>query len=337
MNVEKSSRCRYHGHMKAVLLGTGWRAMFYLRIGAALPDLLRIVSICTHSPQRVEELACWHVPVYTALDEALAVEHDLVIVSSGPRDFLSTMLHLKERGERVLSETTFISLSDEEASSLADMAGAVAEQYMYTPLFASILAALPMIGPVDQLYLSGLHNHHAASIARLCLGLGDAMPDEVRTLDFPSRMVRTASRAGLETGLEREDYVRKVRLMRFAHRLFINDFSSNQYHSRLYGKRIEVRGEKGIVTQRGLSLVGDDGLVRDLDFVFHREHVSGNGQLTLSHVTLGQDLVFANPFRQVELNDDEIGIAILLDRLSKGEDCPSMAWGVQDARLGRLL
>ena len=319
MNVEKSSRCRYHGHMKAVLIGTGWRAMFYLRIGAALPDLLRIVSICTHSPQRVEELACWHVPVYTALDEALAVEHDLVIVSSGPRDFLSTMLHL------------------EEASSLADMAGAVAEQYMYTPLFASILATLPMIGQVDQLYLSGLHNHHAASIARLCLGLGDAMPDEVRTLDFPSRMVRTASRAGLETGLEREDYVRKVRLMRFANRLFINDFSSNQYHSRLYGKRIEVRGEKGIVTQRGLSLVGDDGLVRDLDFVFHREHVSGNGQLTLSHVTLGQDLVFANPFRQVELNDDEIGIAILLDRLSKGEDCPSMAWGVQDARLGRLL
>ncbi len=320
--------------MKAVLLGSGWRAAFFIRIARALPSLLTIQAVFTHSGERAKQIG---LPAFTNLDKALAVEHDLVIVASGGRDFLSTMLKLKERGERVLVETTFLSLSDEENLALADMKGAVAEQYLYTPLYASIMKALPLIGRPTQLYLSGLHNHHAASVARAVLSLGISMPDSIQSFNWKDGILKTASRDGMIVNGEKEEYERKIRLLTFGDRLFINDFSSNQYHSHLYGKRVEIRGERGVVDEKGVRFVNAEGYPATLPFVFHRDYVMGNAGMTLSHVTLGSETVFVNPFYPAQFNDDEIAIATILNNLDEGKDCPTIASGIQDARLGRLL
>ena len=322
--------------MKAVLFGTGWRAAFYLRIARMLPSLLSIVSVCTRSHERAELLGRDGWNMHTSPEEALSVPHDAVIVASGREGFHSLMSRLRERGERVLAETTFLQLSDEELEDLSTFEGAAAEQYRFTPLYASVIAALGEIGEADQVLISGLHNHHAAAIARIILGTGSRMPEIVRELDFSSSMPRTGSRAGLERGGE-EAYVRKLRLLDFGGRLFIYDFSTNQYHSYLFGKRIEVRGRKGIITQEGLNAVGDDGYPYSVPFVFHRDCSTGNGSLTLSHVTLGPRTVFVNPFYPLPFSDDEIAIAEIIRRMDSGEEYPTIASAIMDARLGRLL
>ncbi len=323
--------------MKAVLCGTGWRAMFYVRISRMLPELLSLVAIYTRTRERAELFSEDPFPVMTDLSEALSVPHDAVIVATGKDVFFPLMKKLKDRGEFVVSETTFLSLDDSEMEELYDMKGACAEQYMYTPLYASILKGCELVGNIDQLYLSGLHNHHAASIARIVLGLGDSMPEKISSLDFPSRVVKTGERKGMVADGVDEEYSRKLRVLSFGDKLFINDFSSNQYHSYLYGKRVEIRGNKGVVTEQGISFCTSDGLAHSMPFVFYRDSSLGNGSLTLSHVTLGERTVFRNPFYPAMMNDDEIAIAMLLKRIEDGMDYPSINSGIMDARLGRLL
>lgn len=323
--------------MDIILFGTGWRSKFYLRIARALPALLNIRAVCTRHAERAEALRKEGVEATTDISYALSLPHDAVIVASGNDGFVPLMKMLGERNEFVISETSFLRLSEAELDELGDMKGAVAEQYRYTPLYASLMASLHKIGPIDQLFLSGLHNHHAASIARDILTLGDSMPDDIKSLDFPSEMRKTAMRDSLVISGGLEEYVRKIRIMRFGNKLFINDFSSNQYHSYLYGKQVEIRGENGFLTEMGLHTVTASGYPCSVPFVFHRDWVTGNSGLTLSHVTLGEECVFANPFYPAMLNDDEIAIAILIKRIESGDEYPTIFSGILDARLGKLL
>lgn len=327
----------YNVSMKAVLFGTGWRAMFYVRIARALPELLEIVSVCTRKEERAELMRKEGLAAFTDPEKALAVPHDITLAVSGKEGFYPLMCRLKERSEFVLTETSFLPLSDKELDDLSGMKGAVAEQYRFTPLYASAIAAMDMVGEIDQLYLSGLHNHHAASIARTVLGLGSRMPDEIRTLDFPSSIRKTGSKEGMIVNGTAEDYTRKLRLLRFGEKLFIQDFSTNQYHSYFYGRSFEIRGRYGIINEREVRCLGPDGYPCILPFAFHRDWTTGNGSLTLSHATLGERTVFVNPFYPAELNDDEIAIADIIRRIDAGEDYPEIISGVEDARLGRLL
>ena len=74
-----------------------------------------------------------------------------------------------------------------------------------------------------------------------------------------------------------------------------------------------------------------------MPFIFHRDSSTGNGSLTLSHVTLGERTVFVNPYYPLEMNDDEIAMARMLELYDMGEDVYPFREGVADARLGRLL
>lgn len=323
--------------MKAVLFGTGWRAMFFVRIAEMVPSLLTITSVYTHAEERAEEMRARGLNASADLNEVLSAEHDAVIVASGKNGFYEMMMKLKERGEFIISETSFLPLSDRELATLEDAKGATAEQYQFTPLYASIIASLPMIGRIDQVYISGLHNHHAASIARAVLGIDDEIPELLGSADYGSRMLKTGERKGMDTAGEMEDYTRSLRMLKFSKGLFINDFSSNQYHSYFYGKRIEIRGEKGIITEQGVNTVDDNNFPVFLPFVFHRDISVGNGSMTLTHVSLGERTVFINPFYPENLNDDEIGIALLLKNIEEGLQYPSVRDGILDAKLGKML
>ena len=324
--------------MDVVLFGTGWRARFFLRIARLCPSIINVVSVYSRSPERAKEIEALGFRATADRDKALEAGHDAVIVASGKKGFADTLRFLRDNGERIISETTFLSLSDEELDEMSLIEGGmVLEQYAFTPLFASVIAALPLLGNVDQMYLSGLHNHHAAAIARRVLPIGYDLPERIESMDFPSSMLRTGSRNGLERSGMEEEYTRSVRLMRFPSSLLITDFSSNQYHSYLYGKRFEVRGDRGVMNESGVRIVGADGYPVSLPFVFHRDASVGNGSLTLSHVTLGERTLFVNPYYPLNLNDDEIAIARMLELYGKGEDPYPFREGVADARLGRLL
>lgn len=324
--------------MKAVLLGTGWRAHFYMRISIKLPDILNIVSVYTRSEKREEEIRKEGFNAFSDLDAALSFDHDAVIIASGKEGFLQILRFLHERGEKLISETSFLPLTDEELEELSMYDGLVMEQYMHTPLFSAVSGFLSSIDDKpDQLYLSGLHNHHSAAVARRILGTGFRMPEEIHSMSFSSRMVKTGSRSGMDRGGKTEEYERKARMMRLGDALFIHDFSSNQYHSYLYGRHFEIRGRSFVITEDGVRTVDKAGYPLFLPFIFHRDTASGNGSLSLSHVSAGGKTVFVNPYYPVEMNDDEIAMAIMLEQYGKGINLYPFREGTMDAKLGGLL
>ena len=78
--------------MKAVLLGTGWRAQFFMRISQSLPDVLEITSVYTHTEERADEIREEGFRATTDLDEALSASHSAVIISSGKSGYYDMLL-----------------------------------------------------------------------------------------------------------------------------------------------------------------------------------------------------------------------------------------------------
>ena len=298
--------------------------MFYVRIATHLTSLLRINAIYT----RRKDFSLPGFYVTDNAEDALSKPHDAVIVASGRIGFLETMKYLEKRGETILTETSFLTLTDEELKEVEDIKGYTLEQYPHFPLFSAVIKATERIGKVDQLKLSSLHNHHASAILRAILK-ENSIPKDISAVDFPSSTIKTAGR---------EEYIRKIRIIRYpSNKLFIHDFSTNTYHSTLIKDEIEVRGERGIDNEKGVRYVREDGETIVMPFVFHRDTEFFASNMTLSHITLGSEVVFSNPFYPAPLSDDEIAVALLLQAFDKGCLEYSIQDGVLDARIGRLL
>ncbi len=323
---------------KFLLFGTGWRAHFYLRIAKALPDLFEIAMVYTKRPERVSYIESLGFNATCSLSKALSSTFDAAIVASGKEGFVSLMLALSREGVETLSETSFLGFSYEEQEELIDLPGYTLEQYQYVPLYRAIINSLDLIGEVDEMSLSALHNHHAAALARRILTIFDESPVSIDGADFDSSIVKTGSRSGMVLTGEKESYKRKVRMLSFSNgKFFINDFSSNQYHSYLIPNRIEIRGERGVIDERGVSYVSDVGYPIHEDYQIFRDIDTLNQSLSLSHITLGSKVVYKNEFYGVNLNDDEIAISTMLKLYQDGKLDYTIRDGIIDARLGALL
>lgn len=322
---------------KFVLCGTGWRAEFFMRIAKALPEQFAISAIYTRREDKALELTGQGYNTTTKLETALSFDHEAVIVASGNEGFLSLLKFLDARHETILSETTFLALSEEELREVEKIKGFALEQYWHNPLYASIKKVLPKIGEVSSVYLSALHNHHAASIMRGIFG-NIGIKEVRRLLEQKAVCVKTASRAGMDRSGEKQDYTRKITAVEFVTgQVFITDFSSNQYHSYIVPSRVEIRGQRGVITEQGVTYVDEAGFPVELPFVFHTDDAKNNQQLSLSHVTAGAEVVFENEFYPSNFNYDEIAIASMLKEFSQGRLEYSIREAVEDARLGKLF
>lgn len=320
-----------------VLFGTGWRAEFYMRIAEASPDF-NLNAIYTHSEERRDEIAKRGFKVFTSIEETLLNNHDIVVIASGYEGLIPLLDNLNERGSVIACETSFLKLGDKELDYITKhIKGYALEQYWHTPLYASIKEALPLIGNVESVYLSALHNHHAASIARYIFK--DEAIKDVRTLsETKATCIKTGSRKGREISKEIEEYKRRICQIEYeSGKVFINDFSSNQYHSNIIPSRIEIRGENGVITEKGVTYVQSNGYTSTLPFIFHRGSDKINEPMTLSHVTLGERTVFINQFYPTSLNDDEIAIATMLKEIKDNKKSYTIKDAIEDAKLGKLL
>ncbi len=320
-----------------VLCGSGWRSEFFLRVCSALPDEFEIVSVYTRHPERKEALLSRGFNALCDLSRALSFEHDAVIVAGGKEGFLQLLKELSSRGETILSETTFLSLGDKELDEASLIPGYTLEQYWHTPLYASIKKALPLIGRVQSVYLSALHNHHAASIMR------GIFPDkeikEIKRLyDSSYSSIKTGSRRGMERGGEMEEVKRAVTGVTFTSgEVFVTDFSSSQYHSYIIPSEIEIRGERGYITEKEVVFISPEGYPVREEWVFYREENKINHTPVLSHVTLSGAVVFENPFYNAPFSDDEIAIAAMLREFSHSTLTYTIRDGVEDARIGKYF
>ncbi|MGK5681590.1 Gfo/Idh/MocA family protein [Actinoplanes sp. URMC 104] len=305
-----------------VVVGSGWRAEMFWRLAGGLPGV-ECLGAVVRTPRELP------VPTFASLDE---VRPDFVVTAvpwdTNPRVITEAV----ERGLPVLAETPPAPGRDGLAELWERTGGSglvqVAEQYLLVPAHAARLAAVRdgVIGTPTQVQVSSTHMYHAVSLIRGFLGLGRG-PVTVRASRTTAPLVDPLTRDGWTDDPEPKPATTTIATLDFGDGLSgLYDFTDNQWHNQLRFRRIVVRGTHGelrddeVVRLAGPRTIVRTPLVRrqtgyDLDL----------DDFDTDTITLGDRVLFRNPFPGRRLNDEEIAISTLLQHTAawvRGEGPP---------------
>lgn len=301
------------------IVGSGWRAMFYVRIARTRPDIFELAFLLCRTEEKARRLRLENDIPATADEtecEGRHVDFVVVAVSKG-ENFAVTEKWLK-KGAAVLAETP-AGTGMEELSALwgFHLVGArlaVAEQYFRYPLIAAGLRAIDagLIGNPDSVELSLVHDYHAASLMRRMLGLHrmDSLPEfRLRGREYVYPVEETDSRGGPVSDGSVKDRARvRIDVEFEGGKTAFYDFDGVQYHSFIRGRHINVRGVRGEwndTVVRYSDSGHEPGLLRLL-----AEAVPGyEGLMTEGLYEIAGRW---NPFVHMEPEQDEYAIATLL-------------------------
>jgi hypothetical protein len=331
------------------IIGSGWRAEFFLRIARDLPEQFPLAGVVARNPDKRAELGRrWAAPTFSTLDELLAERRpDFMVTSVSASANLEWMVLLSERGIPVLSETP-IGRDLKELHRVFDLerAGAriqVAEQYIFQPLHAARLALIESgrLGTIHEVDVSIAHGYHGVSLLRHFLQTGLRLP-KITARRFTSRIVAGPHRNRLPAERKIVESVRTIAQLDYRDRLGIFDFTGDQYHSWIRSPRLMVRGEEGEINQNTVRLLRRFDTPFQFDLVRRDTGHAGNLE-GYSHRSIsgGGEVLYENPYPAMRWNDDEIAVATSLSRmatyLTTGEPAYSVAEGCHDCYLDHLI
>ncbi|MEO5834587.1 MAG: Gfo/Idh/MocA family oxidoreductase [Nakamurella sp.] len=325
------------------VVGAGWRAEFFLRLAAALPEVETVGITVRHSESAAVANERWKVPAYLSPSELVARQRpQLVVVCVSPADNAAVVSDLVAAGIKVLCETPpapdpaglrtlWAAVGDAEAVQ-------VAEQYLLMPGHAARREILRrgVIGEPTSAHVSSTHGYHAVSMLRGLLGVGCGTT-EVRAVRFTAPLVDPLDRSGWTGDQTTHPAATTLATVDFGdNRSGLYDFTSGQWHNQLRFRRILVRGSRGelfddaVVRLTGPQAIVASSIVRrqlgqDLNLDGHdTEHLSFDGEIIWRNRFLGQRWM-----------DEEIAIATLLQDAARwavgaGEGPYPLAEGCQD-------
>lgn len=332
------------------IVGSGWRAEFYLRIAGALPDKFRVTGLLTRNAEKSRRLnGQWNVPGFTDMDSLLRTNPQFVVTSVPWQINPTTIKVLADRDIPVLSETP----PAPDIDGLTDLwtycrqKGArvqVAEQYIFQPLHAARMAVVNSgkLGRVTQAQVSAAHGYHGISLMRRFLGIGcENVAITARSFSAPLTLGPGRDGPPAEEGIEQADQT--LAWFDWKDRLGVFDFSGTQYFSWIRSPRVLIRGERGEIVNEEVRWLPDyrtpiqaSLLRRDTGHGGNLEGYSHEGYLC------GAEWVYRNPVAPARLSDDEIAIASCLEQMgayarAEGPEFYSLAEASQDHYLAILL
>ena len=315
--------------LRYLIVGSGWRSLFYLRVAQALPERFEVCAMLCRTPEKAEKMHReYGAPVSTSVGECIAMKPDFVVVAVNKASIADVSRQWLERGFAVLSETP-AALEEDTLRQLWQLhrQGAklqVAEQYWLYPTLAGRLAAAGSgaLGPVHFARLSVAHGYHGASLARRFLGAGQ-QPVKITGRRWTDRVVETDSRWGVvKNGSVVEKDLQQHTLEFAGGATAFLDFCGVQYHSFLRSTHTSVQGERGELY---------DDTLRCLDKA---------GEPVCRQLAPVQEPLVLEA-QKAGLNEDETAIACYLDRmqdyLAGGAEVYPLAEALQDAYLSLLM
>ncbi len=239
-----------------IVVGAGWRALFYVRIARRWPQCFRLLGMLCRSAEKAEALRREYGVDATADAEKLAAKRpDFVVVAVEKSANAAVAKAWLARGFAVLAETPAAG-SEQELAELWALyrAGArlqIAEQYFRYPIVAAGLHAVEqgLLGAPQAATLNLAHDYHGASVLRRALGYrpGDPLPEvRVTGARYQYPVECTDSRQGPVTDGRMQTQTRDRVTLEFADgKLGFYDFSGVAYHSFIRARHINVQGTKG--------------------------------------------------------------------------------------------
>lgn len=330
------------------IIGNGWRSSAFLRMAYLFPQRFRVTGVVTRRSEAGERIERdWGVPTFRTLEELVAAERPVFAMPMVPWEIAPEFTRaLVALDIPVLSETPPAPDLDGMRSLWTDVGGSglvqVAEQYPLMPLHAArlTLAREGIIGAPTSVHVSSTHLYHVVALIRGLLGVGFE-PATVLSQTFTAPLVNPILRDGWTRDGTLHDARSILSTIDFGEgRTGIYDFTDNQWWNPLRPDRVTVRGT--------LGEIHDDSIVRMVDDVTPvtsriERVMSGHGMnyqgLDLQHLTVDGRVVYRNTFEGGRLNDDEVAVAALLDRMGawvRGDSEPPypLAEAMQDHQIG---
>lgn len=302
------------------IVGAGWRAEFFARLAALLPERLTLVGAAVRRSEVADEVgARWKVPAYLSPEELVAKQSPEFVVSSvswaaNP----GVIAGLVDADVPVLAETP---PAPDLGGLRALWAGVgerrlvqVAEQYLLMPGHAARreLVGLGVIGTPTSVQVSSTHGYHAVSMIRGLLGVGCG-PVGVSASRFTAPLLDPLTRAGWTGEQDPKPATTTLATLDFGGASGVYDFTDNQWHNRLRLRRIVIRGSHGEIADDTVVRWGGPRTVLRSEIVRSRlgEDLNLDGHDT-ELLAFDGEVVYRNPFLGLRLMDEEIAIASLL-------------------------
>ena len=242
-----------------VIVGSGWRAMLYIRIALRYPQCFRLCCLLCRTQEKAERIHKeYGIPATTDVQVCEDACPDIIVVAVDRASKFEVTKQWLAKGYAVLSETPAAGTADElEELWALSRKGArlqIAEQYIRYPLIAARLRAIDrgLLGDPYAVELSLAHDYHAASLIRHMLRCGPGTAGSPfpavklwgKAYEFP--VEETGSRFGSITdGSVRQGRRVRVTLEFDNGKAAFYDFDSVQYHSAIRVRHISVQGQRG--------------------------------------------------------------------------------------------
>ena len=248
-----------------LIVGSGYRAEYFGRAARAYPELFRALFLC-RSEEKVR-LMQEHtgVPATASLPECLAFRPDFVVVAVDRGHMADVIEEWTGRGFPVVAETPVAAdpaqLERIEALGRAGAKIVSCEQYCRQPILAAGLDEIRKgaIGTPSSMYISLLHDYHAASLIRRALQIGRDETYTVTGFSQQAPAARTDSRYGAFYDGQMQDAERTAAVIRFSSgKLAVYDFASIQYRSYIRSRHLSVRGSRGEWTDTAVLYLDEE-------------------------------------------------------------------------------
>ena len=340
------------GPVSIGIIGASWRAQYYLRIARQLPESFVVRHALVRTESSATQVAAdWGVPATTDATTFLRNgPYDYVVVATPRAVTPQLILWLVAAGIPVLTETP----PAEDLPGLVDLYGKigeapvqVAEQYQFQPQHAARLAAARsgLLGTVTSARMSIAHGYHGVSMLRFAIGAGFG-PVAITAQAMTERLFSARGRDDWNAEFVETDARRTTALLRFGdgqeQRFGQLDFSDEQYFSPIRSRHIGIQGSRGEVEDDRVSYLTVPGSA--VHESLYRETTGVDGDLEgsfLRRVWLGRNVYYENRFVPARLNDDELAVAEVMQRMAEfirtGLEFYGLADASHDHYLGLLI
>ena len=232
------------------IVGSGWRAQYYIRIAKALPKEFELCDVLCRSEEKAI-LVCkeFGIKATTSETELERDKPDFVVVAVSKASGAEVAMKWMDKGFTVLLETpaglnleTLNCLWNKQACGQKIV---IAEQYSRYPQYSALIDLIKMdiLGECSMVNLSVAHDYHGASLIRSVLDIPVDMGFTVssKTYEFPT--TETLSRYEEIHDGRIADKKRRIAVFEFDNgKVAVYDFDSEQYRSPIRKNTYKIQG-----------------------------------------------------------------------------------------------
>lgn len=84
--------------LRFLVVGSGWRSLFYVRIAQALPQQFELCAVLCRSQEKAEQIRRYGAPVSTSPEQCAAMRPDFVVVAVNKASLAQVSREWIERG-----------------------------------------------------------------------------------------------------------------------------------------------------------------------------------------------------------------------------------------------